>query len=169
MAIITVTLNTPITIGTREVSGLAVTTPFRTGFLRGAPKTPQWFIDAARKLMARMQEIMGARDAALDKDGADMSADRVVPAPSLSDDELMEGLDVWPRAEDIDELVPWLAHIAEKATGETREVVDQLDLGDLLKIIFTQLQGMMSLVNFRTTSAAGAVTSPGSSTGRPAT
>jgi hypothetical protein len=151
------TLGTPITIGDLEVSALPYTAPFRTGFLRGGPKTPQWFIDTVKAVMAKLTEQEAAAKAA----GKD--------APELDDEKLLEGLDIWPKGEDIDQLVPWLMHIAEKATKQPADVVDQLDLADLLKLIWQLLPGMMSLANFRKTSGSGAGTSPGSGTGALAT
>ena len=148
-----VTLATPVTIDGREVISLQVVVPFRTGFLRGAPATPAWFITTVKALMSKAAAIEPPKDG---------------EAPVIDDAALLADLDIWPQGGDIDAMAPWLMHVAEKATGEAPATIDQLTLGDLLKIIMLQLPGMMQLANFRMTSPTGAGTSQGSLAGAPA-
>jgi hypothetical protein len=144
-----VALGTPVTIGELEVSALKVTVPFRNGFLRGAPPTPQWFISTVQRLFAAGAAIDQAK------------------IEEIDDADLLKDVDVWPQGSDIDAMIPWLLHIAEKATGQPADVIDQLAIDDMVKIIMLQLPGMMKIVNFQKTSANGALTSQGSLDGAP--
>lgn len=145
-----VTLSRPITIGNVQATSLLVDPDFKIGWLRGAPTTPTWFIGLVKGALSGID--LDNIEATKTVDPAQLTAN--IPTPS---------------GEEVSEMVPWLLHIAEKATDQPPSVVDQLSLADMLAILMVLLPGMVSLVNFQPTSGNGAVTSPGSSAGQPAT
>lgn len=145
-----VPLARPITIDKVQATSLLVDPDFKIGWLRGAPTTPVWFIGIVKGLLSGLDLASGVP--AADIDPAAMLAK--VPVPS---------------GEEVSEMIPWLLHIAEKATGQPPSVVDQLAPSDLFAILLQLIPGMIALANFPRTSVTGAVTSPGSSAGRPAT
>lgn len=140
----------PITVGKLEVASLQIDPNFKIGWLRGAPTTPVWFIGIVKGLLSGIDLESGA--SAADIDPAEMLAK--VPVPT---------------GEEVSEMIPWLLHIVEKATEQPASVVDQLALPDLFAMVLQLIPGMIALANFPLTPATGAVTSPGSSAGQPAT
>ena len=139
----------PITVDKLEVSSLRVDTAFKVGWLRGAPTTPTWFIGVVRSLVASVD---------LDEESGEVTMDKAAIEKILA-------AFPWPSGEEVTEMIPWLLHIAEKATGQPPAVVDQLGLGDLVAIVMLLVPGMMAIGNFQKTSAPGAAISPGSSDG----
>jgi hypothetical protein len=141
-----VKLSAPITIGTIEAASLTIDPRFRIGWLRNAPTTPVWFVGVVKGAFA-----------GVDFENLDKSKD-IAPAAMLANIPA-------PSGEELSEMIPWLLHIAEKATGQPADVIDQLGPADLLKMLMALLPGMVSLANFQTTSGSGAATLPGSLAG----
>jgi hypothetical protein len=152
-----VPLSRPITVGKLTVTALTLDIDFKVGWLRGAPTTPTWFIGVVRSLFANIDF-----DAAEEADAAAVKVDQEAI------DKMLANLPV-PSGEEISAMIPWMLHVAEKATGQPPEVIDQLGPVDLVMIVMQLLPGMMALANFQKTSPNGAATSQGSSTGAPQT
>lgn len=141
-----VTLSAPITIGTTQVSALTVDKAFRVGWLRGAPKTPGWPIAVIKAVLSGLPD--------------DLDATKISPA------ELLKGVEIpQPSGEEVSEMIPWLLHVAAKATGQPDAVIDQLSPKDLLMILLKLMPGMGALQLFTGTPGSGSETSPGSSGG----
>jgi hypothetical protein len=145
-------LSRPIQIGPLTVTSLNLDTFFQVGWLRGAPKTPVWFIGIVKSLFA----------------GIDLAAPEAREATEAAVKNMLANFPA-PSGEEVDEVIPWLLHIAERALGQPSAVVDQLGLGDMLNIVMQLLPGMLAIANFQTTSANGAAISPGSLDGAPRT
>lgn len=145
-------LSRPIVVDKLTVTSLNIDPDFKVGWLRAAPKTPTWFIGIVRSLFA-----------GVDLDAAqDGEAEQAKIAAAI--EKMLANFPV-PSGEEVSEMIPWLLHIAEKATGQPADVVDQLNPGDLLAIVMKLVPGMIALANFQKTSGNGAGISPGSSTG----
>lgn len=141
-----VTLTVPVTIGSAQVSALSIDSTLRVGWLRGAPKTPGWLIAVVKSVLA---------DIPAEASGEGFDATK-----------LLEKLNIpVPSGEEVSEMIPWLLHMASKATGQPNEVIDQLSPVDLLQILVKLMPGMAALPNFTATPASGSATSPGSSAG----
>lgn len=141
-----VPLSSPITIGTTQVSALTVDKQFRVGWLRGAPKTPSWPIAVIKSVLSGLPED-------LDTSKLDAAA-------------LLKGVEIpQPSGEEVSEMIPWLLHVAAKATGQPDAVIDQLSPKDLLLILVKLMPGMGALQLFTATPGSGSATSPGSSAG----
>lgn len=141
-----VILTVPVTIGNAQVSALSVDGTFRVGWLRGAPKTPGWLIAAVKSVLADIPSEASS-------EGFDAS-------------KLLETVNIpVPSGEEVSDMIPWLLHIAGKATGQANEVIDQLSPVDLLQILMKLMPGAVALPNFTATPASGSATSPGSSDG----
>ncbi|MBX9944952.1 MAG: hypothetical protein K2Y40_12790 [Reyranella sp.] len=144
MTSVSLPLSRPIKVGNVEVSALVLDPEFRVGWLRGAPKTPGWLIAVLRSVLS---DLEAGQEAA----GADPS--KLLAAVPM------------PSGEEVSEMIPWLLHMAGKASGQPDAVIDQLALPDLLQILMKLMPGMGALPHFPATPASGSATSPGSSGG----
>jgi hypothetical protein len=150
----TITLSKPIKVGNDKtgfmtVSALTIDPDFKAGWLRGAPTTPTWLIAVVRSLLSEIPA--GTTD------------------PTKLDDKALFAKVPSPSGEEMSQMVPWLLHMAAKASGQSDDVIDQLSLVDLFALLLRLLPGMGALPNFQMTPASGSGTSPGSSIGAPAT
>lgn len=150
MSRVSVPLSMPVTIGSVEATSLLIEPTFRVGWLRGAPPAPDWLLASIRALLSKLEGVTAATLDTLDTKEVFAS----IPTPG---------------GEDLDKMIPWFLHVAEKASEQPAAVIDQLGVPDLLKIVMTLIPGMALLPNFRGISGSGAGTSPGSSTGAPLT
>jgi hypothetical protein len=156
-------LSHPVTVGKLTVSALNLDTRFQVGWLREAPKTPTWFIGVVRSLFAGIE--LGAA-AAGDGEAAGDDAAKAAAAGKEAIARMLANLPV-PSGDEISEMIPWMLHVAEKATDQPPAVIDQLGPGDLLAIVMQLMPSMMAVANFPKTSALGVAISPGSSDGAP--
>ena len=150
MSRVSVPLALPVTIGEAEATALYIETNFRVGWLRGAPPAPDWLLGSIRALLSQLE---GVTAETLDQ----LDVKKVFAAVPT------------PTGEDLDKMIPWFLHVAEKASKQPTAVVDQLGVPDLMKIVMTLIPGMALLPNFQKISGSGEGTLPGSSTGAPNT
>jgi hypothetical protein len=150
MTRVSVPLSSPIAIGNVEATSLLIEPAFRVGWLRGAPPAPDWLLAAIRALLSGLEGV-------------------TAPDIEKLDTEKLFANVPTPEGQDLDKMIPWFLHIAEKASNQPAIVIDQLGIADLVKIVMVLIPGMATLPNFRVTSESGAGTSQGSSTGGPQT
>jgi hypothetical protein len=146
-----VELGEPVVLGTAIATSLMVEPRFRVGWLRDAPETPQFFIGAVKGVIASLVENE-KKLAGMTNEQAFSELAKYFPTPTGAE---------------ISAMVPWLLHVAAKATGQPADVIDQLGPVDLVKIVWAVLPSMGALANFQQTPAPGAGTSPASSDGPP--